>query len=62
MDLNQLKDMILVALASTAGLYVANQLRLLVESVQELNISVAEILEKLSSQDQRIKRLEDKVD
>ncbi len=56
MDWMQTKDMILIGMAGGVMFYA----RMLVVSVQELNIKVAVIIEKLETHDERIKRLEER--
>lgn len=54
MDWLQAKDMILIGIGSGVMFYASQ----LTKSIQELNINVAVIIEKLNSHDDRIKKLE----
>ena len=57
MDWNQAKDMIVVGIAGGA-IYYARQL---VESIQELNIKVAIVIEKVNSHEHRIEQTEGRI-
>ena len=45
---------------SCIGIYVANSLRQMSDSVQQLNVNVAVVIEKVGNHEKRIERLEDK--
>lgn len=67
MDFQSSKDMVIIALASLVSGYVGLQMRTIAESVQDLNVKIAQILahieshgEKLSDLAVRVTKLEDK--
>lgn len=66
MDWIAAKDAILVGLASGICLYIANQIRLMADSIQALNIKIAQVLGEMKTQQviiedltRRVNRLED---
>lgn len=56
MDWMQTKDMILMGMAGGVMYYA----KMLVASVQELNVKMAVVIEKLETHDERIRKLEEK--
>lgn len=58
MDLQQVKDILLMSLASIMCGYTGLQLRELTKSVQELNLKIAVLLGQVENHEHRLNRIE----
>jgi len=59
MDWNQAKDVILLAMTSVFIGYVGRQLSKVVDSIEKLNIKIAEIIVHIDNHAKRITKLEE---
>lgn len=61
MTFDNVKDMLLMAMSGILGTVIISLFRKLVDSVEELNVKIAQVLERLDGHEKRITHIEEKI-